>query len=782
MNLRITILLWLVFAISFLASAQDITQTVRGKIIDKETKQTIIGASVIILKSDPIKGASADLDGNFIIKNVPVGRRSIQVSALGYESQTFSNVIVESAKETVLHVELIEAFEMLDQVVITATRDNGEIINEMATTSAKSVTVEETGRYAGSLNDPARSVSSFAGVVGNAEGNNDIVVRGNSPRGILWRLEGIEIPNPNHFANEGSTGGPVNTLNATMLSNSDFFSGAFAPEYGNALSGVFDTRFRTGNNQKSEKSFSIGVLGTDVTLEGPFNKNYEGSYLVNYRYSTLELMDRAGILDFGGIPKYQDASFKVNLPTKSFGNFSIFGLGGKSSIAETQESEINDTVKVTGRADVQDALGIIGVNHNYMLSNNSYIHSYVSISGTSNKLFDESVDEATGQYWDYYTQNFSNTTMRASTSYNHKLDRKNTINTGIIYSHMKYNMHSSLNDDNTVPIDYVKASGKTSMIQGYGTWKHRVTKDLSVVSGLHYTQLLLNNNASLEPRLGLNFNVNKKQTLSFGAGLHSKVESISVYMANVEGADGTYENQDLELTKSLHLVAGFGHQFNNYLNFKSEVYYQHLYDVPVENDINSTFSMLNQSSSYINTPLVSEGTGTNYGLELTLERYFHKQFYYMLTTSLYQSKYTALDGVERDSRFNANYAGNVVFGKEFQLRSEKNNKTLAVNIKASLLGGNRYTPIDLEQSIIDEETVFDMDNAFGAKGDDVFFMNLGITYRVNRKKVTHEVKLDVQNVTNNQAAVGRYYNPDKQKVEEYYQLSLIPNLMYIIKF
>lgn len=782
MNFKSLYLVAIFIVASSLSFAQNFTQTVRGKITDINSKQTIIGANVVIENSHPLKGASTDIDGNFILKEVAVGRVTLRITALGYEPKVLSNVIVESAKETVLEVELVEAFEMLEQVVITAREEQGESINEMATVSAKTVTVEETGRYAGSLNDPARSVSAFAGVVGNAEGNNDIVVRGNSPRGILWRLEGVEIPNPNHFANEGSTGGPVNTLNATMLANSDFFSGAFAPEYGNALSGVFDTRFRNGNNQTSERSFSIGVLGTDITLEGPFSQNYNGSYLVNYRYSTLELMDKMGILDFGGIPRYQDASFKVNLPTKNLGNFSLFGLGGKSGISETQESMRNDTLTVTGRAEVRDALGVIGVKHNYMLNKNSYIQSYISLQGTKNTIDDDERDLNTDTYWDYYTQDFSNTTVRFSTSYNQKVNRRNTINTGIIYSALSYRMHSTLNTDNTIPVDYIKASGKSSMIQGYGTWKHRVTKELSMVAGLHYTQLFLNNNYSFEPRLGLKYNLNPKQFVSFGAGLHSKVESISVYMANAEGYEGSFANQNLELTKSIHLVGGFGHQFNPNLSFKTEVYYQYLYDVPVENNINSKFSMINQSSSYINLPMVSEGTGTNYGLELTLERYYHNQFYYMVTTSLYKSTYTALDGVVHNSRFNANYAGNLVLGKEFNLKSKKNSKTIAINLKTSLLGGNRFTPIDLEESIAQGEEVRDYSKNYDSKYDDIFITNLGVTYRVNRKKVTHEVKLDIQNLTNNQGTVGSYYDSENQKIEEYHQLSLIPNLMYILKF
>lgn len=170
-------------------------------------------------------------------------------------------------------------------------------------------------------------MSSFAGIINEGSGNNDIIVRGNNPRFIQWRLEDIEIPNPNHFAIEGLTGGPINALNSQMLANSSFYSGAFASQYGNALSGIFDMKLRKGNDEKQEYSFSLGVLGLDFTAEGPISRKNKSSYLVNYRYSTLSLLDDIGLVDFGGVPRYQDLSFKFYFPTENSGIFTLFGLG-----------------------------------------------------------------------------------------------------------------------------------------------------------------------------------------------------------------------------------------------------------------------------------------------------------------------------------------------------------------------------------------------------------------------------------------------------------------------
>ena len=767
------------------AFCQELTQTVKGKIIDKDSRETIIGANIIILDSDPLLGASTDLNGYFSIKGVPVSRVNIKISALGYEVQTLSNIVIESGKETNLNIELIESFEVLKEFVVTDKKE-GEANNEMAIVSSKLLTTEATGRYAGSLNDPARMVTAFAGVVGNASGDNDIVVRGNSPRGILWRLEGVEIPNPNHFGSEGSSGGPVNTLNGSMLANSDFFSGAFAPEYGNAISGVFDSRFRNGNHEKQEYSLTAGILGLDATFEGPFSKDYKGSYLVNFRYSSLDLLQKTGIINFGGLPKYYDGSFKLNLPTKSAGNFVAFGLFGRSSIEQEygKSDENGDNKIIDKKVDFYAGMSVYGLKHFYSLKNKSYIKSYVSLSNSFNGVDVNILDTSSHKFHQEYNDNINENHLRLSSSFNTKFNSKQTLNTGVIYTQSFFDMKGIKTELSSISETYINDKGSGGIIQGYSSWKYRIKENVTLVSGLHYTQLIFNNKKSIEPRASLKWNVNEKQYVTFGSGLHSKIENSSVYFANTSNTLSKIEsaNKNLELTKSAHFVVGYGLQINRNISLKSEIYYQYLYDIPVSTDMTDQFSLINTSGGYSNSPLVSKGTGENYGVELTLERSFSKGYYYIVTGSLYESKYTPLDNIEYNSRFNANYAGNILFGKEFKLKGKKNNKTIALNLKATLIGGNRYTPIDLESSISAGETVLHLDQIYNAKLDDVFLMNFALTYRVNKKKTTHEFKIDIQNVTNNQAAVGYSFDKDEQTIDSQKQLSILPNIMYIIKF
>jgi len=776
---RISLLLLTVF-ISTLGMAQQLTQTVRGTITDFDTKSPIIGAKVVILNSDPFQGAVTNFNGDFRIENVSVGRIEVKIISIGYQEIVVPNLLVESGKEKILNFEMVEDIEVLDQVEVSA-QDKSESINKMATVSGKTFTVEETNRYAGTLNDPARMVSAFAGVSGDAEGDNNIVVRGNSPRGVLWRLEGIDIPNPNHFSGEGATGGPVNALNGSVLANSDFFSGAFAPEYGNALSGVFDVKFRQGNNEKREYAFSAGVLGIDATLEGPFKKGYRGSYLINYRYSTVSILDKLGVLDFDGVPVYQDASFKIVLPTKKAGTFSLIGLGGISHIDQTDQND--STGEIYGTYNSGANLGVVGLKNTYIVNPRMYVKSYVSVSSASNGGEGEFLN-ADSVLFLAERELFTDNKLSFQSILNYKLNKKNMFQVGVTLTRMNYNFsYEDDYDEDGIMTSFFKSNGNANMMQSFLSWKHRINNKLTVVTGLHHTQFFLNNNYAIEPRAGLKYQVARRHDFSAGFGMHSRMESVSTYLYNQIQSDGSYEyvNKELDFSKSAHYVLGYGFQINENMRLKTEVYYQHLYNIPVENDSSSHYSMINTTQGIPNVTMVNKGTGRNYGAELTLERFFQNNFYFLLTGSIYKSQYAALDGVLRNSRYDANFASNLLIGKEFNF-GEKGNKTIGINSKISFLGGNRYTPIDLVASQNSGFTVRKLDEPFSTKGENVFVLNLGLTYRVDKPKVSHSFKIDVQNLTNNQAVVSEYYNSRTETIDQGYQLSFIPNIVYTLKF
>ncbi|MGC3944801.1 MAG: TonB-dependent receptor [Chryseolinea sp.] len=780
---RYLTLLFVIFASTStpLAFSQSITQTVRGRIIDEDTRMPLPGANIVLIGNEKA-GTTSDADGYFRLPNIPVGRISLALTFIGYENRVLQNILVTSGKETVLDVSLKESLMMMDAVEVKA--DKSEIANEMALTSARAFSVEETKRYAGSFNDPARMVSAYAGVDADVSGNNSIIVRGNSPRGIQWRLEGIDIPNPNHFADEGSTGGPINALNSQMLANSEFYTGAFAPEFGNALSGVFDMSLRKGNNEKREYSLSVGVLGTDVSAEGPFVKGGKASYLVNYRYSTLSILNDLGLVDFDGVPKYQDLSYKIYVPTKKMGTFSLFGLGGKSKITEEEFAE-EDEEKLLQRGYYNADMGVTGITQYWPLSDKTYLQNSITLS-TNGSGYDGFKPNATNELRQVDDFSMDKHSIKAASSINHKFNARHTVQAGFIFTQHSYNFYSnSYQTESDSWVTEQDSKGKADQYQGYVSWRFRPTNDISLVSGLHVQKVSLNSEISVEPRISARWQFHPTQAVTAGFGIHGKMESLPNYFAIVDDGNGgsNMPNTDLKMNKARHFVVGYENKLSQNLFLKIEGYYQQLYHLPVENNSSSSYSLINQVEGFTDRALVNKGTGHNIGMELTLERYFANDYYFLVSTSIFDSRYKALDGVERNTRFNSNVIGNVLVGKEFHLSSKNGkNKVLGINAKISSLGARRYTPIDEEQSALKNETVYFEDQAFSMKGDNVFLANIAVSYRIDNRRIGQELKLDIQNVTNNDAKLGYYYNDNTGKVESSNQLPLLPVLSYTIHF
>ena len=513
---------------------QNLTQTIRGKVLDKDSKIPLTGVTLYIEESNPIIGTVTDISGNFRFENLPVGRYDIKVNYIGYEPKTIPNILIGAGKEVVVTIELLESVVKLEEVFINGKAHKSETINKMSSVSARSFTIEETKRYAGSVNDPARMAISFAGVSPNPDGNNDIAIRGNSPKGLLWRLEGIEIPNPNHFAEEGATGGPISILNSTTLDNSDFFTGAFPAEFGNAYSGVFDIKLRKGNNEKKEYSIQAGFLGTDCSFEGPLLKNNPSSYLINYRYSTLAILNTIGIKIAGdAVPTFQDLTFNINIPTKSFGTFSLFGIGGSSNIQEEQENIKEDEFRTD--------MGVLGLSGLFRINDKTYFKSVFSLSGSRN-IWNYESNEIDDELYYNASEDFVYKTLRTSFSFHKKFNARNYLKSGLIYSKLYFDLYTDyFENEDKIMVTEVDHDGNTGLVQGYINWKYHPADKFIFNSGFHLMYFALNGNYSLEPRFGIKWKFHPKQSLSAGFGIHSKIETLTNYYAIRTLDDGTEE-------------------------------------------------------------------------------------------------------------------------------------------------------------------------------------------------------------------------------------------------
>lgn len=686
--------------ISAISFAQNNKQNIRGVVIDKLSQTPIIGATIVVQNST--KQVQTDNSGNYLLSDMAPDRYEIKVSFSGYKEVIIPNVIVTSGKEVILDITMEDEFNKLNEVVVKASNKAGTI-NKLASVSARTFSMEEVNRFAGGRSDVARLAANFAGVSTPDDSRNDIVIRGNSPVGVLWRIDGMNVTNPNHFASVGTTGGAVSALNTNLLKNSDFFTSAFPAEYGNANSGVFDIGFRNGNSKKRETTVQLGVItGLEATTEGPINKEKGSSYLVGYRYSLAGVAQAAGV-DIGttATPTYQDLTFKLNGSTTKFGKFSLFGILASSTI-NIDGGNSNTLYGNGNQVDFASKIGILGLNHFKQINSKSYMSSTIGLNYTNNTINSYDFDRATSTSFTKEMSDVGKTGYNFSTTYNLKINSKVFFKAGIQDELMGLDLfYKTKQNSNDAWKQIWDNSSYTNLAQAFVHGKFNLSDQLNLNAGLHSQKFFLNKSFSIEPRLGLKYAINSQSSFNLGYGLHSQMQPINVYFLQTQNQDGSYSynNKNLDFTKSQHFVLGYDLQPLKDWRLKTEIYYQQLSNVPV-NTFSSSYSMLNTGSSFkteLEDNLTNTGTGKNYGAEVTIEKFFSNGYYGLFTSSLYSSKYKGSDGIERNTAFNGKYVFNILGGKEWKVGNENRNK-FATDIKFTNAGGRAYTPIDLTAS------------------------------------------------------------------------------------
>ncbi|NVN96106.1 MAG: TonB-dependent receptor [Bacteroidetes bacterium] len=764
----VLIVVYILVSISIVSASNAPIGTIRGVISDRITKTLLPGASIVLLNSSPLIGTISNADGKFRLENVNVGRVSLKVIFMGYKDVYLNNLTLNTGKELVLEIEMDENVITQQTVEIKASSDKSNTLNKMTSVSGRSFTVEETGRYAGSRNDVARMASNYAGIVGSNDARNDIIIRGNTPSGLLWRLEGVDIPNPNHWGALSATGGPVCILNNNVLSNSDFLTGAFSAEYGNAVSGVFDLKMRNGNNEKHEFLGQIGFNGFELGAEGPINKKNGSSYLINARYSTLEVMEKMGA-DFGtgtGIPKYKDFSMKLNFPKTKLGSFSLFAMGGISDIEMWDSRKDSTKTKVDfygGEGyDLTNGSNMIagGITHTLFFGTNTYTKLIISAASHKFETVVDSLSPVSKIKIPNFRNNFVENYLTASFFVNHKINSRSFVKSGFFLKGLGFSLSESIyNNDDKALRTATDFNGNTWLLQPYAEYQYKFSDVLTLNTGLHAMYYGLNKDYSIEPRAGLKWNLSCNQTLSFGYGMHSMLNSVSVYFRQAKMSDGSFKrlNEDLTMMKSQHFILGYDRNLSEYVRIKAEAYYQYLSHAAVNGGENNYYSLLNEGANFgYFTPdtLKATGTGYNYGLEFTLEHFLNKGFYYLMTASVFQSKYKGSDEIEHNTAFNGNYVLNVLIGKEFvlghNLKDKKVRNILGFDLKTTYAGGQRYTPSTVLYDAINSRYYRDYDEskAYSLQYKDYSRTDLKIVFRRNGKKITQEFGIDIQNLFN----------------------------------
>ena len=758
-------------------------QTIRGQVCDVASGEPMIGVTITVENGTTMATVS-DIDGNFVIQHVPVGRHSVRATYIGYEPVLLKEQLVTSGKELVLNLKMTESLTNLQEVVIKPRVNKQQPLNEMAQVGARMFSVEEATRYAGGMADPARTASMFAGVA-TGGATNGISIHGNSPQMLQWRIEGIEVNNPNHFADITEAGGGVFTsLNGTVLANSDFMTGAMPAEYGNALSGAFDMKMRVGNNTKHEHAIQVGTLGVDFASEGPLTKNSKASYLINYRYSFLEIAKKLHAINMEKETlDYQDLSFKVNVPTTHAGTFAVWFTG----LFDRFENDVPDVADRKTLWDSNDSWSTQkswagGLTHTYRFRSGGTLTSNIAYTGAYQKLGINDYNEQMQQMPDMLGRSLSWNVI-ISTQHKHKFSSRYTMQNGFEHRHMDF----------CTWMDYIKvvggplyrvfeSNGSTGLTRLYTNHKIALSQRLSTVAGINVMWFNLNNQVLVEPRISFQYKTSASSTLSIAYAMNSRKEAIDTYFVLNTNSQEPNVNKDLGLTRSHHISASFAQRLGENAMLKIEPYWQWLFDVPVEQG--TTYSVINHNLFYQDRALVNKGAGRNYGIDLTLERYLKEGLYGMFTATLFKSEYRDAQGEWHHTRHDRGYITNILGGKEWMVGKSRKN-VFGINGRLTLMGGDRYTPMVAGTTY--EEVAQRPDRTIPQDGANPFSaqmnMNVGyafsVKYTINKHHSAHHFILEYLQMRSFQ---GQTFDIHTHELVDQFTSLTFPNIAYRLEF
>ncbi len=723
------------------ASAQG---TVRGRITSANPNAPITAATILVRGTDPLVYTTMGEDGAFELQ-VPIGRQTIEVRSIGFLSRELS-VTVLPTKETVLDVELEPLDVVLGEVLVSAPYDKSKTLDPLSFAGGRSFSTDETYRFASSLGDPARMVRSFAGVMPANDSRNDIIIRGNSPIGLQWVLDGIEVPNLNHFnAGIGLTGGQVSMINTNLLTNSDFHLSAWPAPFGNALSGIFDLTMRPGNTAHHEGWLQAGYGGLELGLEGPIPVGSESNYLVSYRYSVPRIMSGLRLMKLPAVPEYQDLTTKVTLHADDRHSLSLMTLWGKSFIKINTEELVSAE---DGMIDIEDEGALDSYNQlvdEGRWSKQVQQRTTLSLVRTTLDLDVRKQLKENGELTDNYERVMKDTSKEIKYSLHTDLtwhpDLSSLVVAGATGDIYQVDYHADIpiaTDAGTV-----SEKGRFGVGRLYGQYRYKPSQRWALTAGLHGMMTTLNTHKTLEPRLGLMYEPTPSHILGLAGGLYSQLQPRTFYFARIPGSDEE-TNRDLKPSRAWHADAYYDWAFAPDWHFKVEGYYQHLFDIPVQQDPTSAWSMLNvgvsDDNSIVPLPsLVNRGTGRNVGVELTLEKFISKNYYLLTNATLFSSTYTTGSSSKRwHTAMDGGYILNLTGGGEYAISKSW---TLTADLKSTFAGGMRYTPLLREQSAAEKQPVLDAEQSNTLQMKPYFRTDIKLGFRHPGRRITEEFGL-----------------------------------------
>ena len=730
--------------------------TIKGSVKDATSNEAIPFANVFIEQIN--SGVATDLDGRFEFKNINSGLYTVKCSFVGYESKTYAEIIVTPNKPTILDVKLIKSSTSLEVLEITSSPFQK---SEESPLSKRSISATEIYRNPGGNRDISRVIQSLPGVASTVSFRNDIIIRGGAPNENRFYLDGIEIPNINHFATQGSSGGPVGMINVNFIREVDLYSGAFPANRGNSLSSVMEFKQIDGNPDRIAKTLTIGSSDIGATLDGPIND--KTTFVLSARRSYLQLLFSAIGLPF--LPTYNDFQFKTKTKLNDKNQITLIGIGA-----------IDDFELNTGANDNEDDPDVI--------ERNNYILGYLPVTTQWNY--------ATGINWTHFKDNsFQNFILSRNHLNNESVKYKDNIKEGknLLQNYKSEEIETKFRFENTIrnngwkinfgtgleavtyknktyqkiifqnvedtlnfnsELNFIKSSffGQISK----KTLNNKVIASFGIRTDQNsYSKQMANPLKQFSPRFSLAYSIDEKTSLNFNIGQYFQLPAYTVMGYRNSSNDLLNKNNNITYINNKHLVFGIETNPGNFSKITVEGFYKKYDNYPFL--IGDSISLANLGGDFGvigNEEVTSSSEGRSYGVEFLAQKKLNKSFYGILAYTWVRSEFKDKNDFYKPSAWDNKHIISITGGVKLK-------KDWEIGMRFRFSGGAPYTPYDTINSSyssiwdINSFGVFDYDNLNGKR----LKSNHGLDVRIDKKwywkKVTLNLYLDIQNLYNFQA-------------------------------
>ena len=718
------------------------TGTITGKVTDAKTGEPLVGATVILEGTE--LGDATNSQGRYTINNIPAKTYNVKVSYVGFVSQTKFNVVIRSEGNIDLNFQLEEQVSELDEINITPNPFAKEDVTPL---SIQKFNQQEIAAYPGGNNDIAKVVQSLPGVSGSVGGfRNDVIIRGGAPNENVYYLDGIPIPNINHFSTQGSAGGPVGLLNVSFFEGVSLTASSFDSKYENVLSGVLQFNQRTGNDREFMGNLRVGSSEAAFTVEGPLFKGDDSeantSYIASVRRSYLQLLFQAIGLPF--LPDYWDYQYKVNHRIDDNTRIYLTGVGSIDDLAINDLDEFDPEQEA-----IQNQIPVIRQNSNTVgigwrrqfVDNSGFMETVISNNTLGNFFYrhEDNVNE-TG----LYLKNESRETETHLRYHATKFIENWTISGGLNvinadYTNTTEDIINDLNFETNLNFFRYGVFAQSSA----DFLNNRLGLSLGLrADGNTFTKAGNEIYRTLSPRFSISYKLTENENLTANASIGRYYKILPYTTLGFQDNNGNFSNTSSAYIQSDHLVAGIEYLLNDRARISAEGFLKLYNDYPISTT--DSVSLANKGGDFEvfgSEEIISNGKGRTYGLELLYQQKFTGKFYGVAAFTFYKSEFTNLYDDEYkpavwDNGVLVSLLGGYKFGNNWEVSS-----------RYRFLGKSPYPPVDQQRTLDNYPAVFrDYEELGSVRLDPLSQLDVRIDKKFNFENLSLDVYLEVQNV------------------------------------